>query len=326
MRRRHFLSLLAGAASSGPLGTQAQQPERMRRIGVLQALDVNDPESRLRNEAFQQALAALGWSYGRNVQIEYRAGAPDLSRKFAAELIALAPDVIVAAGTNQVPALLQATRSIPIVFVQVVDPVGAGFVESLSRPGGNVTGFTQFEYSISGKWLELLKEIAPDVVRVGIVRDPRSVTGIGIYAVIQAAAPSAGVEPRPINGTSPAEIEQSITAFAKTPTGGLIVTPSGTGYRRDLIIRLAGLHRLPAIYPFRYYAISGGLISYGPDTIEQFRRAAGYVDRILKGEKPAELPVQAPTKYELVVNLKTAKNLGLQIPASVLARADSVIE
>jgi putative ABC transport system substrate-binding protein len=326
MRRRHFLSVLAGAAASGPLGARAQQPERMRRIGVLQSLEADDPESRLRSEAFRQALATLGWSEGRNVKFELRASAPEQMRKMAAELVALGPDIIVAAGTVPVGALLQTTRSIPIVFVQVVDPVGAGFVESLARPGGNVTGFTQFEYSISGKWLDLLKEIAPDVMRIGVVRDSQIVTGIGMYAVMQAVAPSLHVELTPINSTSAAELERAVTALAKIPNSGMIVTPSGTGRQRDRIIGLAATHRLIAVYPYRYYANSGGLISYGPDTIEQFRRTGGYVDRILKGEKPADLPVQAPTSYELVVNLKTAKNLGLQIPASVLGRADAVIE
>jgi ABC-type uncharacterized transport system substrate-binding protein len=325
MRRREFITLLGGAAAAWPLAVRAQQGERMRRIGVLQILAENDPEWVARQAAFEQALQALGWSKDRNVRIDYRSagGDPNRVRKYAAELVALAPDVILTSGNLTVVSLLQVTRTIPVVFVQVVDPVGGGLVESLARPGGNATGFTQFEYSLSGKWLELLKEIVPRVSRVAVIRDPTAIHGIGQFAVIQAVAPSLGVELRPIN---PAEIERPLAAFAGSSNGGLIVTSGGTAFVRDLIVPLAARHRLPAVYPYRYYVTDGGLVSYGPDTIHQFRRGAGYVDRILKGEKPADLPVQAPTKYELVINLKTARALGLTVPPTLLARADEVIE
>jgi putative tryptophan/tyrosine transport system substrate-binding protein len=262
------------------------------------------------------------------VRIDYRwaAGDADRVQKYAAELLALKPDAILTSGSITVAPLLRATRTVPIVFVQVVDPVGGGLVESLARPGGNATGFTQFDYNLSGKWLELLKEIAPRVTRVAVIRDPTRGPGIGQYAVIQSVAPSLGIELRPINALETAEIERAVAAFAGSSNGGLIVTSGGTGFHRDLIVPLAARHRLPAIYPFRYYVTDGGLVSYGPDTIDQFRRAASYIDRILKGEKPADLPVQAPNKYELVVNLKTAKALDITIPPSVLARADDVIE
>jgi putative ABC transport system substrate-binding protein len=328
MRRREFISLLGGAAT-WPLAARAQQAERMRRIGVLMALASDDPEGQARLMAFVQRLQELGWTEGRNVRIEYRWASSDADRyrRYAAELVALAPDVILASGGSVVGPLRHATRTVPIVFVQVSDPVGAGFVESLARPGGNATGFTQFEYGISAKWLELLKQIAPRVTRVAVLRDPTISAGLGQWGAIQAAAPSLGVELRPIDVRDPGEIERGVTAFARESNGGLIVTTSGLVLRhRELIITLATRHRLSAVYPYRLFATGGGLISYGPDPIDPHRRAAGYVDRILKGEKPADLPVQAPTKYELVLNLKTAKALGIVIPPTLLALADEVIE
>jgi ABC-type uncharacterized transport system substrate-binding protein len=328
MQRREFITLLGGAAAGWPLAARAQQSERVRRIGVLSALAEDDPESVTRRAAFEQALKALGWTNGGNVRVDYRWAAANAERmrKHAAEVIALAPDVILTSSNIVLAPMMQATRTIPIVFVQVIDPVGSGFVESLARPGGNVTGFTQFEYSLAGKWLELLKQIAPQVTRAAVIRDPTRGPGIGQFAVVQAIAPSLGMELKPINTLDVSETERAIAAFARSPNGGLIVTVGGTAFTRDLIIALAAKHRLPAVYPYRYFVNGGGLMSYGPDTIEQYRRAAGYIDRILKGEKPADLPVQAPTKYELVINLKTAKALGLDIPPSVLARADEVIE
>src|SRR5262245_5480717 len=297
----------------------------MRRIGVLMSLAADDPESSTRLTAFVRGLKELGWSDGRNVQIDIRwsAGVAEEFRKYAAELVALAPDTLVAVSTPSVAALQNATRKVPIVFVQVVDPVGSGFVETLARPGGNATGFTVSEYSISGKWLELLKEIAPSTTRVVVLRDPSSPVGIGQFGALQAVAASSGVELRPVDVRDAGEIERAITALAGRSNVGLVVLPGGSSaVRRDLIIALAARHRLPAAYPFRYYVASGGLVSYGPDTADPFRRAATYVDRVLKGEKPADLPVQAPTKYELVVNLKTAKALGLEVPTTLLARAD----
>jgi putative ABC transport system substrate-binding protein len=328
MRRRDFITLLGSAAGALPLTARAQQAERVRRIGVVSALAEGDPESLARRAAFEQALDALGWTNGRNIRIDYRWGAAkaDNIRKNVPEMIAGAPEVILASSNIVLAPMMQATRTIPIVFVQVIDPVGSGFVESLARPGGNVTGFTQFEYSLAGKWLELLKQIAPDVTRAAVIRDPTRGPGIGQFAVVQAIAPSLGVELKPINALDNSETERALAAFARSPNGGLIVTVGGTAFNRDLIIALAAKHRLPAVYPYRYFASGGGLMSYGPDTIEQHRRAAGYVDRILKGEKPPDLPVQAPTKYELVINLKTAKSLSLPVPPSVLARADDVIE
>ena len=330
MRRREFLGVLGGAAAGWPLAARAQQPERMRRIGVLMASAADDSENQARMAAFLQGLAQLGWTDGRNVRIDTRwatTNADDL-RRHAAELAALAPDVLVAAsGTATAAPLLQATRTVPIVFVIVIDPVGAGFVASLARPGGNATGFLMFEYGLSGKWLELLKQIAPGVTRAAVLRDPAVASGIGQFAALQAVAPSLGVELSPVDARDAAEIERAVTAFARSGNGGLIVTASPVAARhRDLIAALAARHRLPAVYGARHYVTAGGLISYGPDTIDQYRRAAGYVDRILKGEKPADLPVQAPTKYELVINLKTAKTLGLEVPPSLLARADEVIE
>jgi putative ABC transport system substrate-binding protein len=329
MKRRTFIWLLGGAAAAWPLAARAQQPERMRRIGVLMNLTADDPEAPARIAAFAQGLADLGWTIGRNLRLDYRWGAGDAERirKDAAELVALAPDVILSSGTPTVAAVQQATRSVPIVFAQVVDPVGAGYVDSLARPGGNATGFLVWEYSIAGKWLELLKEIGPRVTRAAVLRESAIAAGPALFGVIQAAAPSLGVELRPVDVRDAGAIERAITAFAQGANGGLIVTGSTlAAVHRDLIVTLAARHRLPAVYAFRYFVTSGGLISYGPDSIDPFRRAAGYVDRILKGEKPADLPVQAPTKYELVVNLKTAKALGLDMPTTVLARADEVIE
>ena len=330
MKRREFITLLGGAAAAWPLAARAQQPERVPRIGVLMASAADDPENQARMAAFLQGLAQLGWTDGRNVRIDTRwatTNADDL-RRHAAELAALTPDVLVAAsGTSTVAPLLQATRAVPIVFVAVVDPVGAGFVASLARPGGNATGFLMFEYGLSGKWLELLKQVAPGVTRAAVLRDAAIASGIGQFAAVQAVAPSLGVELSPVDARDVPEIERAVAAFASSGNGGLIVTPSPVANRhRDLIATLAARHRLPAVYGSRPYVAAGGLISYGPDLIEQYRRAAGYIDRILKGEKPADLPVQAPTKYELVINLKTAKALGLEIPATVLARADEVIE
>jgi putative tryptophan/tyrosine transport system substrate-binding protein len=329
MRRREFITLL-GSSATWPLAARAQQGERMRRIGVLWASAADDSEYQGRMAAFLQGLAQLGWTDGRNVRIDTRwatTNADDL-RKHAAELAALAPDVLVGGtGTATAAPLLQATRTVPIVFVVVIDPVGAGFVASLARPGGNATGFTMFEYGLSGKWLELLKQIAPGVTRAAVLRDPALASGIGQFAAVQAVAPSLGVEVIPVNVRDAGEIDGAVTVFARSGNSGLIVTPSAAANRhRDLIVTLAAQHRLPAVYGSRHYVAAGGLICYGPDLIDQYRRAAGYVDRILKGEKPADLPVQAPVKYELVINLKTAKALGLEAPPSLLARADEVIE
>jgi putative ABC transport system substrate-binding protein len=330
MRRREFITLLGGAAAAWPLAASAQQDERMRRIGVLTAATpADDPDGQARLAAFLQVLQQLGWTDGRNLRIDYRWGLGDANniRRYAAELAALAPDVILSVGTASMGPLLQATRTVPIVFVSVADPVGAGFVDSLARPGGNATGFIQFEYSLSGKWLELLKQIAPGVTRAAVFRDPAITSGIGQFAVIQSVAPSLGVEVSPINVRDAGEIERAVAAFARSSNGGLIVTSgAGSVLHRELIIALAARYKLPAVYYRRYFVTSGGLISYGFDLVDQYRHAAGYVDRILKGEKPADLPVQAPTRYELVINLKTAKALGLEIPATVLARADEVIE
>ena len=329
MKRREFITLLGGAAAAWPLAARAQQPAaKVRRIGVLTNLASDDPESLSRIGAFLQGLQELGWTDGRNVRLEYRWGAGDADRnaRYAAELVALAPAVILATGSPTVEPLIRATRTVPIVFVQMTDPVGAGVVESLARPGGNATGFTNAEYGMSGKWLELLKEIAPGVRRAGVLRDT-NVTGIGMLAAIQAVAPSLGVELSPLGAHTVGEIERTVAAFARGSNGALIVTPSGLAIvHRDLIITLAARHRLPAIYGLRAFVTAGGLISYGADAIEPYRGAAGYVDRILKGEKPADLPVQAPTRYETVVNLKTAKALGLTIPETLLATADEVIQ
>jgi putative tryptophan/tyrosine transport system substrate-binding protein len=327
--RRKFLATLLGGAAAWPLAARAQQRERMRHIGVLSALRADDPEWVARRAAFEQALQALGWTIGRDLRIDYRSTGidPATIEKFAAELAALAPDVMLPTSNSLIAPMLRAARSTPIVLTQVIDPVGSGYVRSMARPGGNVTGFTQFEYGLAGKWLELLKEIAPHVTRVGVLRDPTRGPGIGQFAVIQAMAPPHVVELTPIDARGPVESQsREIAAFASFPNSGLIVTVGPQGVYRDVVVAAAAKSRVPTVYPYRYYVADGGLISYGPDTVEQFRRAAGYVDRILKGEKPADLPVQAPTGYQLVINLKTARALGLTIPPTLLARADEVIE
>jgi putative tryptophan/tyrosine transport system substrate-binding protein len=327
MRRREFITLIGGAAAALPVAARAQQADRVRRIGVLQGGTADELELQAGYAAFQQGLQQLGWTDGQNVRFDRRMGAGDVDniRKHAAELAALAPDVILAGGGTVLEQLLQATRTVPIVFLSVIDPVGSGFVKSLSRPGGNTTGFMTFEYSLSAKWLELLKEIAPGVTRAAVLWDPAvPASGIGQFAVIQSVAPSLGMELTPVDMR---DVEQDVAAFARSGRGGLIVTASAsTLVRRDLIVALAARHKLPAVYNFRLFVAAGGLISYGAPLIDQFRRAASYVDRILKGEKPADLPVQAPTKYELAINLKTAKVLGLDIPTNLLARASEVIE
>jgi putative ABC transport system substrate-binding protein len=329
MRRREFITLLCGAAV-WPLAARAQQPERMRRVGILLPAAADDAEFQVWVAAFLQALAQLGWTIGHNMRIDTRWATTNAAeiRRHAAELAALAPDVILASGSVTVGPMLQATRTVPIVFPIVIDPVGAGFVDSLARPGGNATGFLTFEYSLSGKWLELLKQIAPGVTRVAVFRDPASPSGTGQFGAIQAVAPSLGVEVSPLNAQRDAgEIERAIAAFARGANAGLIVTGGGMSIlHHDLIISLAARHKLPTVYYERFFVAAGGLISYGPDRTDQYRRAAGYVDRILKGEKPADMPVQAPTKYELVINLKAAKALGLTVPPAVLTRADEVIE
>jgi len=327
--RRQFISAIGGVAVAWPLAARAQQGERARRIGVLQPAAADDPVFQARLAAFYQGLALLGWNIGRNVRIETRWATTNAAeiRKDAAELVALAPDVILAAGDSTLPPLLEATRSVPIVFPVVTDPVAAGYVDSLARPGGNATGFMNAEYSIAGKYLELLKEIAPGVTRAAVLRDTTQGSGTSQFAAIQAVAPSLRVEVIPVNMRDVGEIEQSVETFARSANGGLIVTAGGTAVRdRDLIVTLAARYKLPAVYWERFFVAAGGLISYGPDLIDQYRRAAGYVDRILKGQKPADMPVQAPTKFELVVNLKTAKALGLTVPQTILARADEVIE
>ncbi len=329
MRRRDFIKIMAGSAVAAPVAARAQQSNGMRRIGVLMSLAADDPESSRRLTAFVQGLQGLGWTDGRNARLDIRwgAGQADRIRKYAEELVALAPDVIIATASPIVAALQQTSRTVPIVFVHVVDPVGAGYVRSLARPGGNTTGFTNFEYSLSGKWLELLKELAPGVTRAAVIRDPGISAGIGQFGAIQSVAPSLGVELTPIGVSDGGEIERDLNAFARSSNSGLIVTGSTLAViHRDLIVTLARRHKLPAVYYERLYVTGGGLISYGGDFVDQYRRAAGYVDRILKGEKPADLPVQAPTKYELVINLRTAKALGLDLPATVLGRADEVIE
>ena len=329
MRRREFITLLGGAAATWPLAARAQQGERMRRIGVLLPATADDLEFQARVGAFLQGLALLGWTIGRNVRIDTRwatANAAEVRRQ-AAELAALAPDVILAHGNTPLGAMLQATRTVPIVFPVAGDPVAAGYVDSLARPGGNATGFAQFEFNLSGKWLELLKEIAPGVTRVAVLRDTTLGSGTSQFAVIQAVAPSVRVEVSPVNVRDAGEIEQSVETFARSPNGGLVVTAGGAAQRhRDLIVTLAARHKLPAVYYERFFVTGGGLVSYGPNLVDLYRQAAGYVDRILKGEKPADLPVQQPTKYELVINLKTAKALGLEVPPMLLARADEVIE
>jgi putative tryptophan/tyrosine transport system substrate-binding protein len=329
MRRRDFITLVGGAAAVWPFAARAQQSERMRRIAVLMNFAAEDAEGQARLAAFLQGLQQVGWAVGHNVRIDTRwgAGDPDRYRQYVAELLALAPDVILANSSAALASLLQATRTVPIVFTTVADPVGAGYVDSLARPGGNATGFLLWEYSIAAKWLELLKQIAPHVTRAMVFRQSALTAGPGQFGVIQAAAPSLGVDLRVADVSDAGEIERAITTFAQGSNGGLIVTGSpGALSHRTLIVALAARHRLPAVYSTRVFAVDGGLISYGPDSFDQLRRAANYVDRILKGEKPADLPVQAPTKYELVINLKTAKALGLEVPPTLLARADEVIE
>jgi putative ABC transport system substrate-binding protein len=329
MRRRQFITLLGGAVTAWPLAARAQQGERMRRIGVLLPAVADDAEFQTRFGAFLQGLQQAGWSIGRNVRIDTRWATPDAAeiRRHAAEVVALAPDAILADGAPVVGALLTATRTIPIVFPVVGDPVAAGFVDSLARPGGNATGFMSGENSMGAKWLELLNQIAPGVTRVAVLRDSATPTGMGLFGAMQAVAPSLRMEVTPVNLGDAPEIERAVAAFARQPNGGLIVTASGVATRhRDLIIALAARHKLPAVYFARHFVTVGGLIAYGADLVDQYRRAAGYVDRILKGEKPADLPVQAPTKYETVLNLKTAKALGIEVPPIVLARADEVIE
>jgi len=330
LRRREFITLLGGA-TAWPIAARAQQGERVRRIGVLAgSAAASDAEAQAFLAVFRQTLQQSGWTEGRNVRYEYRSrstGSIDLARRNAAELVALDPDVILVGGATNMEAVQRATRAIPIVFASLTDPVGAGFVESLARPGGNTTGFTVFEYGLSAKWVELLKEIAPRVTRAGVLREQGSSVGIGLWAAMQGTAPSLGMELRPIGAREASDVEQGVASFARQPNSGLIVTVGGIAIRyRDLITTLAARHQLPAVYPFRYFVTSGGLLSYGPDVTDQYRRAAGYVDRILRGEKPADLPVQAPTKYELVINLKTAKVLGLDVSPTLLARADEVIE
>ncbi len=330
MKRREFITLLGGVATVWPLAARSQQAERMRRISVLMSTTTDDEDGQARSAAFLKALKELGWTDGRNVRIDTRwagAGDPELVRRHAAELIALEPDVIMATGAISVGPLLHVTRVVPIVFTIVPDPVGAGFVDSLARPGGNATGFTTFEYGIGAKWLELLKQIAPRATRAAVIRDSTISAGTGQFGAIQAVASSFGVEVSPVNMRDGSEIERTVSAFAGSPNGGLIVTGSAAAVlHRDLIVTLAARHKLPTIYFRSLFVTAGGLISYGPDFLDQYRRAAGYVDRILKGEKPADLPVQAPTKYELVINLKTARALGLTVPPSLLATADEVIE
>jgi putative tryptophan/tyrosine transport system substrate-binding protein len=328
MRRREFITIL-GNAAAWPLATHAQQADQMRRIGIMTGVVGEESDFKARIAAFSQELQRLGWTEGRNLRIDFRAAAGNVAdaRKYATELVALAPDVILAAGGSTIAPLLEATHTIPIVFTLSVDPVGAGFVDSLQRPGGNATGFMVFEYSLSGKWLELLKQIAPDVTRAAVLRDPTSPTGTGQFAVIQAVAPSLGVDVSVVNVRDANEIERGVAAFARSANGGLVVTASPfTLIHSDLIVTLAARHKLPAIYWDRVFVPGGGLFSYGVDVIEEHRKAAGYVDRVLRGEKPADLPVQAPTRYDLVVNLKTAKTLGITVPQSILARADEVIE
>jgi putative ABC transport system substrate-binding protein len=330
LKRREFIKLIAASAAGWPLAARGQQPERMRRIGMLTGLAGEDAQTKLRIAAFLQELEKLGWAEGRNLRTDLRGGAGDsvALRKYATELVALGPDVILASGAAPVALLLEATHTVPIVFTLVVDPMGAGFVEKLSRPGGNATGFMMFDYSLSGKWLELLKQIAPGVTQVAVLRDPTSSAGIGQFAVIQVVAPSLGLEVSTINVGDARALERAVAAFASEPNGGLIVAPgpSTAGVRRDLIVTLAARHKLPAVYFDRTPVAGGGLMSYGPDLVGQFRQAASYVDRILKGEKLANLPVQAPNKYELVINLKTAKALGLTVPPSLLSTANEVIE
>ena len=329
MRRREFISMLSCAAAAWPLAAHAQQGGRVRRIGVFLPTAANDPESMSQITTLLQALQELGWTDHRNVRVDFRwgAGNADQYRNMAAELIGLAPDVVVALGTLIVRALQGASRTVPIVFVSVSDPVGGGMVDSLARPGGNITGFAAPEYSTSGKYLEVLKQMVPRLRRAAVTRDTGNIAGTAQFAAIQSTAAVLGMELRPFEVRDPSEIERAITGFASQPDGGLVVTASALAViHRDLIIKLAAQSRLPAVYPYRFFVDGGGLISYGVDRVDQFRRAAGYIDRILKGEKPADLPVQAPTKYEMVINIKTAKALGLTIPEALLATADAVVQ
>jgi ABC-type uncharacterized transport system substrate-binding protein len=329
MRRREFITLLGGTTVAWPIATWAQQRGQVARLGVLMSAAANDPDGDARITAFRQALQRLGWTEGQSVQIDVRWAGGDaaLDRKFAAELVALKPDVILATASQTVAALQAVTQTMPIVFAHAVDPVGAGFVDSLARPGGNATGFVLFEYGMGAKWLELLKEIAPNVTRVAVLRDPTMAAGIGQFGAIQSVAPSLGVELTAVNVRDPGEIERAISSFARSSNGGLIVTAAPLALvHRDLIVTLAARHKLCAVYSLRPFVTAGGLIFYSPDIADQYRRAAGYIDRILKGEKPADLPVQAPTKFEMVINLKAAKALGITVPPSLLARADEVIE
>jgi putative ABC transport system substrate-binding protein len=328
MQRREFITLLCSSAA-WPFVANAQQSEPMHRIGILMNRAASDAEGQARLATFKQALEQLGWNEARNIRIDIRWGEDksELERKYAAELIALAPDILLASGTESVAALQPLSRTLPIVFAGVTDPVGAGFVDSLARPGGNATGFMIYEYSLGGKWLELLKQIAPSVTRAAVLRDPSNPAGIAMFGAIRATAQSLGVEVSPVSTLNAGEIERGIAVFARTPNGGLIVTPhASASVYRALIVTLAAQHKLPAVYPVRYHATGGGLMSYGPNVTDLFRLAAGYVDRILKGEKPADLPVQTPTKYELVINLRTAKALGLNVPNTLIGRADEVIE
>ena len=327
MRRREFLGIL-GCAAVRPVALKAQPADRVRLVGIFSILGPDDPEAKARTTVFEETLQQLGWSVGRNLKIETREVGSDVDRlrRDAAELVALAPDVIFSIGSLPVASVQQATRTIPIVFMSVTDPVGAGFVQNMAHPGGNITGFLNFEYSMSGKWAELLKQIAPQATRALVLRDASSATGIGQFAAIRSIAQTLGVELTPSNVRDTDEIERNVAAFARSGKGGVIVTTGGTAAHRKLIISLVDRYKLPTVYPYRYFAVDGGLISYGPNTHDPVQRAAGYVDRILKGEKPADMPVQAPTKYELVINLKTAKAIGLTVPPTLLARADEVIE
>ena len=329
MKRRDFITLVGGAAAAWPVAARAQQPKQMRRIGILDTLAADDPEASVRHGAFMQGLQELGWTIGRNLRMDVRWAAADVgrARNVAAEIVDLGPEVIFTSGFSTIRPLLDATSTIPIVFANVVDPVGAGFVASLARPGGNVTGFASYELGFSIKWLELLKQIAPGVTRAAVLRDPTNSGLIGQFAAIQGVAPSFGVEVTPIDVRDGDELQRAVAAFVRGPNDGLIVLGGPrSNAQRDLIAAMIARHRIPAVYAARYFVTAGGLISYGPDLVDQYRGAAGYVDRILKGEKPANLPVQAPTKHELVINLKTAKALGLEVPPTLLARADEVIE
>ena len=328
MRRRDFILATFGSAVGWPFTAFAQSAERVRLVGIVNALRSDDPEAQVRLKIFEQALQELGWELGRNLKIEIRqiGGDIDRIRRYAVEMVALKPDAILTVGSIAVGALQQATHSIPIVFVNAPDPVGAGFVENMSHPGGNITGFSNFEYGMSGKWAELLKQATPRIRRALVLRDPSSAAGIGQFAAVRSVAQSLGIELTPLDVRDNNEIERRTAEFAHAADGGVIVTAGGTGSHRKLIIELVARYKLPAVYPYRYYAADGGLIAYGPNTHEPLRRAAGYIDRILKGERPGDMPVQAPNKYDLIVNLKTAKALGLSIPESMLATADEVID